>query len=80
MNPREKIRARIAALLERDIEDITDATPLTELVVSSVMLVELIIDLQEEFDVRFGQAEMQQVASVGQLIDLYCELITAPAH
>jgi acyl carrier protein len=43
---------------------------LTDLVSSSFRLVELIIELQEEFDVRFQQSDMHDVTTVGQLVQL----------
>lgn len=68
---REIIRARMAEILALPLTHIVDQARLADLVPSSFLLVELIIDLQEEFQVRFGQAEMQNVNTVGQLLDLY---------
>ena len=77
---REQIRNRIAEITGQSIERLSDQTRLVDLVPSSFLLVELIIDLQEEFDVRFGQAEMQDVITIGQLIDLYIESSPAAAE
>jgi acyl carrier protein len=71
---REQIRSRIAEIIGQPLDRLRDQAQLSELVNSSFLLVELIIDLQEEFDVRFGQAEMQDVISIGQLLDLYTSL------
>jgi acyl carrier protein len=71
---REQIRSRIAEIIGQPLDRLQDQAPLVDLVSSSFLLVELIIDLQEEFDVRFGQAEMQDVISIGQLLDLYTSL------
>jgi acyl carrier protein len=71
---REQIRSRIAEIIGQPLDRLQEQTPLVDLVSSSFLLVELIIDLQEEFDVRFGQAEMQDVISIGQLLDLYTSL------
>ncbi len=49
---------------------VLDGAVLTDLVNSSFLLVEMVIELQEEFDVRFQQADMNEVATVGQLLDL----------
>lgn len=70
MNVREKVRARMAEVLNKDPALVIDATALTDLVSSSFMLVEMVIELQEEFDVRFQQADLAEVATVGQLLDL----------
>jgi len=68
---REQIRGRIAEIIGQPLDRIQDQVQLANLVISSFLLVELIIDLQDEFEVRFGQAEMQDVKTVGQLLDLY---------
>ena len=77
--PRDRVRHRMAEILGISVDRIVDDARLTELVHSSFMLVELIIDLQEEFEVRFGQAEMQGVKTVGQLLDLFTRLLAAEA-
>ena len=71
---RENIRRHMAEVLGIDVDHIADETRLVELVHGSFLLVEMIIDLQEAFDVRFGQAEMQAVRTVGQLLDLFVRL------
>lgn len=68
---REQIRGRIAEIIGQPLDRVQDQAQLENLVISSFLLVELIIDLQDEFEARFGQAEMQDVKNVGQLIDLY---------
>jgi acyl carrier protein len=68
---REQIRSRIGEIIGQPLDKLQDQTALVDLIINSFLLVELIIDLQEEFDARFGQAEMQDVTTVGQLLDLY---------
>ena len=70
MDNKEHARKRIGEILEQAPEAIVDDAVLTSLVNSSFLLVELVIELQEEFDVRFHQADMNEVATVGQLIEL----------
>jgi len=70
MNNKEHARKRIGEILELAPEAIVDDAVLTSLVNSSFLLVELVIELQEEFDVRFHQADMNDVATVGDLIEL----------
>ena len=73
---RDVVRDHMAQILGVGIERIDDDLPLVDLVHSSFMLVEMVIDLQEAFDVRFGQAEMKTVKTVGQLLDLITRLRT----
>lgn len=70
MDGREEIRAAIARFLKKPLEKTTDVTLLVDLVQESFVLVEMVIELQETFHVRFGQAELSNVKSVGELIDL----------
>ena len=70
MNTKVHARKRIGEILELAPEAVVDDAPLTSLVNSSFLLVELVIELQEEFDVSFHQADMNEVATVGQLLDL----------
>jgi len=69
---RESVRRRMAQQLDLPVNRLHDEARLSDLVTSSFALVELIIELQEEYQRRFGQSEMQGVIAVGQLIDLYC--------
>ena len=70
MSNKKRVRAKIAEILGHTSEMVLDDAVLTDLVNSSFLLVEMVIELQEEFDVRFQQADMNEVATVGQLLDL----------
>lgn len=70
MHHKEKIRGKIAEVLGLDAGRVGDDIALTDLVASSFLLVEMVIEVQEEFDVRFGQAEMMDVATVSDFLDL----------
>ena len=65
---REKIRQKIAGFVTQPPEKITDDRILTELVTESFLLVELVIELQEEFHARLMQEDLQSVKTVGDLI------------
>ena len=79
MNTRETVRARMAEVLGSTPDDVRDDVVLTDLVNSSFLLVEMIIELQEEFDVRFQQSDLAEVVNVGQLLDLVESRIEAAA-
>ena len=70
MNTREQVRKTMADTLGHTADKITDDAALTDLVNSSFLLVETVIELQEEFDVRFQQSDLVNVTTVGQLLDL----------
>ncbi len=62
------VRARIASMLNQPARRVRDDVPLSDLVVESLTLVEMAIDLQEDFDVRFGHEELAGVQTVGDLV------------
>ncbi|MDQ3610101.1 MAG: acyl carrier protein [Actinomycetota bacterium] len=70
MTTSEDVRRRIAHVLELPVERVVDSAVLTELVTDSFRLVELAIDLQEEYDVMFGQADMKGLRTVADLVAL----------
>ena len=70
MNTRETARNMFGTMLGCDPEDIDESAPLFELVTSSFRVVEMVIELQEAFDVRFRQDDMNQITTVGDLLDL----------
>ena len=77
MSNKDSVRAKIAEVLGHKAEVIMNDAVLTDLVNNSFVLVELVIELQEEFDVRFQQADMNEVKTVGALIDLVDSRIAA---
>ncbi len=70
MKIREQVRKKIAEVLGTAPAKIDDDDVLTDLVTSSFVLVETVIELQEEFGVRFQQADLAHVVTVGELLDL----------
>jgi len=70
MARRDEVRSRIASALSQPIERVRDEVQLADLVVESLTLVEMAIDLQEDFDVRLGHEELAGVETVGDLIAL----------
>ena len=70
MTDSDRIIAALAELLGIDSGSIDRGAPLFSLVCSSFRIVELVIELQEQFDVRFRQEDMNQVATIGDLVDL----------
>ena len=79
MSIRETVKARMAEVLGSTPDRIRDESVLTDLVNSSFLLVEMVIELQEEFDVRFQQSDLADVVNVGQLLDLVESRIEAAA-
>ena len=70
MQIEESVRRRIAELLRQPLEKVADATELIDLVAESFVLVEMAIELQEEFHVRLLQEDLNGVRTVADLTRL----------
>jgi len=66
----EEIKNRIAEVLNISVERFNDETILKDLVTDSFLLVEMAIELQEDFQVRFSQEDLKEVGTIGDLIFL----------
>ncbi len=66
------IKQKMAEWLGRPVEDLEDHVLLTDLVVESFMLVEMVIGLQESYGERFFvQDDLRDVKTVGDLVLLF---------
>ena len=70
MQIEESVRRRMAEILRQPLEKVADATELIDLVAESFVLVEMAIELQEEFRVRLLQEDLNGVRTVADLIRL----------
>lgn len=68
--PAIEIIGKIAELLGVEPDSIDVGAPLFSLTSSSFRVVELVIELQEEFGVSFRQDDMNGVDTVGDLVGL----------
>lgn len=66
----EEIKNRIAEVLNISVERFNDETILKDLVTDSFLLVEMAIELQEDFQVRFSQEDLKEVGTIGDFIFL----------
>ena len=64
------VRNRIAETLQLPVAKLADDRLLTDIVRESFAMVEMVIDLQEEFGVRLDQAELRQLKTVADLTAL----------
>lgn len=68
---RDSIKAFMARQLNIPVTRLADdSANLTDLVHESFVLIELVIALQEEFQVRLVQEDLQEVKTLGQLLDV----------
>lgn len=66
----ETVTERLSALLSIPIERLAPDAPISELVRDSLELVEMAIDLQEDFDVMFTQNDLKELVTVRDLVTL----------
>ena len=66
----EEVTARMADVLSVPAGRLTPDTTLAELVNDSFLLVEMAVELQEEFDVLFTEADVKDLHTVGDLVEL----------
>ena len=66
----EEVVARIAEVLGVPESRVRPEVPLADLVAESYPLVEMAIELQDDYDVVFSQADLSAVTTVGDLADL----------
>lgn len=74
----DDVRRRIAEILEIPESRATPGTVLTDLVSDSFRLVEMAIELQEDYDVIIGQADMVDLRTVDQLATLVQSRVVEP--
>ncbi|MDJ0345783.1 4'-phosphopantetheinyl transferase superfamily protein [Streptomyces sp. H10-C2] len=66
----DDVAHRISATLSVPVDTLTPETNLRDLAADSFLLVEMAVDLQEEFDAMFTQADLREVTTLGQLAGL----------
>jgi acyl carrier protein len=64
------IKNRISDTLQLPLAKLADDRLLTDVVTESFAMVEVVIDLQEEFGVRLDQAELKKLKTVADLTTL----------
>lgn len=65
----EKIRAIISEQLEVNEEEITYDSLLEELGADSLDLVDIVMELEDEFDVEVPEEVMEYFSTVGDIVD-----------
>lgn len=66
----EEVVARIAEVLGVPEARVRPEVPLADLVAESYPLVEMAIELQDDYDVIFTQADLSAVSTVADLVEL----------
>lgn len=69
----KRVKERMAAFLRQPVSKLEDGAVLGDLVAESFVLVEMVIELQEQFKIRLTQGDLKGVKTVGQLTKLFEE-------
>jgi acyl carrier protein len=69
----DAIKARISATLQIPVAKLRDDALITDIVTESFAIVEMVIDLQEEFGMRLGQEDLKDIKTIGALTSLIAE-------
>jgi len=64
----EKVKSIIAEQLELDIDSITLETTFEEIDADSLDIVELVMTLEEEFELEISDEEIEQIKTVGDVV------------
>lgn len=75
----ELVAERISVTAGAPVESIGAATRLKDLALDSFLMVEMAVDLQEEFDAIFTQEDLRSVVTVGDLVELLNASRPSPA-
>jgi len=67
------IKNRISATLQIPVAKLRDEALITDIVTESFAIVEMVIDLQEEFGIRLGQEDLKSIQTIGALTTLISE-------
>lgn len=73
------VKARISDTLQIPLTKLADERLLADVVTESFAMVEVVIDLQEEFGVRLDQAELKKLKTVADLTGLVAAKAKAAA-
>jgi acyl carrier protein len=69
----EIVASRAAQVLRVPVSSLSPSTTLADLPADSFLLVEMIVDLQEEFGAAFTQARLRSVVTLADLVSLLNE-------
>ncbi len=69
MDVLEKVKNIISEQLEIELENINEDTPFEEMDADSLDLVELVMALEEEFNIEISDEEIEEIKSVGDVVN-----------
>ena len=68
MNIQDKVKSIVAEQLEIDIDSLTMDTTFDEIDADSLDIVELVMALEEEFELEISDQEIENIKTVGDIV------------
>ena len=68
MNIQDKVKSIVAEQLEIDIDSLTMETTFEEIDAASLDIVELVMALEEEFELEISDQEIENIKTVGDIV------------
>ncbi|NLY38952.1 MAG: acyl carrier protein [Firmicutes bacterium] len=68
MNIQDKVKSIVAEQLEIDIDSLTMETTFEEIDADSLDIVELVMALEEEFELEISDQEIENIKTVGDIV------------
>ncbi len=65
------VKEKISLFLRQPVSKLKDEILLIDLIADSFALIEMVIELQEEFELSFVQSDIKDVKTVGDLTQLF---------
>lgn len=75
MEESERIREIVAEVTGVALDELSDDTPLEQLLCDSLDLLELTVALEEEYDIAIKDEHLQKCENIGELISLVIRYI-----
>jgi acyl carrier protein len=76
----QAVKERMGEILKQPVARMVDDAVLTDLVTDSFVLIDMVIELQDEFDVLLVQDDLKNVKTVADLLNVLEERSTAQSN
>ena len=67
------VKEKISQFTKQPISHLQDQALLSDIITESFVLIEMVMELQEEFKVRFVQEDLQNIKTVSDLTQLFLD-------
>jgi acyl carrier protein len=72
-----EVKGKLAEFAQIPVDRVDDSVHVTDLVADSFVLVEMMLLIQDEFNIELEQEDLEEVVTVAELVNLIQQKITA---